>query len=124
MNSIVAADRVAMIKATGSGTVFVNPTSVLATSSATTWVDSNQTSKVIIDTRSTSTTLTRSGSNFLYNRVAGNRAWRAAYPTSPGFTACALNLGGNADGSAPVTIGGLTFTSYTTNLGRIIKFET
>lgn len=124
LNSIVAADRVAMIKATGSGTVFVNPTSVLATSSATTWVDSNQTSKVIIDTRSTSTTLTRSGSNFLYNRVAGNRAWRAAYPTSPGFTACALNLGGNADGSAPVTIGGLTFTSYTTNLGRIIKFET
>jgi hypothetical protein len=104
-------------KALGDGTVHLY--SALATSTTTSWADSTVKTRVVHDTRSPTTILTRS-SNFLYNRATpGNRAWKGAFPTSPGFTTSGLNIG-NADGSQPTSAAGLTYTSIVSNYGKTI----
>jgi len=103
-------------KAVGDGTVHLQ--SALQTATTASWADSTVKTRVVHDTRATPTILTRS-SNFLYNRATGNnRAWRGAFPTSPGFTTSGLNIG-NADGSQP-NAPGLTYTSIVSNYGKTI----
>jgi len=104
-------------KAQGDGTVHLQSALQTATIPAS-WADSTVKTRVVHDTRSPTTILTRS-SNFLYNRATGNRAWKGAFPTSPGFTTSGLNIG-NADGSQPTSAAGLTYTSIVSNYGKTI----
>lgn len=113
---IGATSKYNITKALGDGTVYLP--SALQTASTTSWADSTVKTRVVHDTRATPTILTRS-SNFLYNRPTGNRAWRGAFPTSPGFTTSGVNIG-NTDGSQPASATGLTYTSYVSNYGKTI----
>jgi hypothetical protein len=114
---IGATSKYNITKALGDGTVHL--LSALQTATTTSWSDSTVKTRVVHDTRATPTILTRS-SNFLYNRTTGNRAWKGAFPTSPGFTTSGVNIG-NADGSQPASAAGLTYTSYVSNYGKTIQ---
>lgn len=110
-----ASSKYNITKALANGTVYL--LSALQTATTTSWADSTVKARVVHDTRTTPTILTRSN-NFLYNRATGNRAWKGAFPTTPGFTTSGLNIG--LDGSQSASATGLTYTSNVSNFGKTI----